>query len=296
MALLSLAARVARRIRRSLAPPPPPQPEPAPPEPVAPPTWEALRDQDAAAAVAGMPADYKRYHQSSAMRWVDITGKRVLVVGCNRGDDCAHFINLGAASVVGLDVISEIGWDYTHPAVSYTLASAESMPLPSDSFDLVFAYATLEHVPDIRAAFQEMARVAAPGGVIYSAAAPLWCSRSGPHWGDAFDHDPWPHLRLDAEGVLALAEQARAEGREHPYHEPVRLREFMTDPMLFNRRRADEYLDAIAILDRIDILVNRIEVEKQDGFDPGMVRALIDQGYSALDLFGLTHIVTARKR
>jgi ubiquinone/menaquinone biosynthesis C-methylase UbiE len=50
--------------------------------------------------------------------------------------------------------------------VSYMQTSVEDMPLDSNSFSLVFAYATLEHVPDIRRAFREMARVAAPGGYI----------------------------------------------------------------------------------------------------------------------------------
>ena len=260
------------------------------------PTWLVERDRDAAQAVAANPPDYKRYHQSSAARWIDLSGKHVLVVGCNRGEDCAHFIDLGAASVVGLDVMDEIGRNYVHPAVSYLLASAERIPAETGSFDLVFAYATLEHVPDIGAAFREMARVTAPGGVLYSAAAPLWCSRSGPHWGSAFNHDPWPHLRMDADGVLALAALAQAEGKESPYYEPGRLREFLTDPLLFNRRRADEYLDACSTLDDIEIIANRIEVEQQAGFDPAMLRDLIAAGYSTLDLFGLTHILTARKQ
>lgn len=259
-----------------------------------PPSWEALRDREAAMAVAAVPPDYKRYHQAVAARWNDYSSGSVLVIGCNRGEDCAYFIDQGAARVVGVDVMDEIGRSYAHPSVTYIKASAENLPLESGRFDLVFAYATLEHVPDIRAAFREMTRVAAPGGIIYSAAAPLWCTRAGPHWGSAFDHDPWPHLRMAPEDVVALGQQARASGLTSAYYDAAQLRLFMTDPMLFNRRRAHEYVDACAGLDGIEILRNDIQMEAQQGYDPAIVGALVDRGYTAFDLFGLTHQFIAR--
>jgi SAM-dependent methyltransferase len=268
------------------------------PDPVVTPvlTWEGLRDREAAQAVLASPPDYKCYHQAQAARWRDFTGGAVLVVGCNRGEDCAYFVERGAGRVVGVDVMDEIGRNYDDPRVTYVKASAESLPLDGGQFDLVFAYATLEHVPDIRAAFAEMARAAAPGGIVYSAAAPLWCTRAGPHWGAAFDHDPWPHLRLEVEEVVALGATARASGRASDYCDAARLREFLTDPLLFNRRRAHEYLDACVILEDVEILRNEIQMEDQRGFDPAMVRALIAKGYTTFDLFGLTHILIGRRR
>lgn len=259
-------------------------------------SWEELRDRESALAVAATPADYKRYHQAQASRWLPFEGKRVLVIGCNRGEDCEYFVNLGAASVVGLDVMDEIGINFQHASVRYVKASAEKAPLDSASFDLVFAYATLEHVPDIRRAFAEMARLAAVGGIIYSAAAPLWCTRAGPHWGDAFDHDPWPHLRMTADEVVALAARAQASGLKSEYYDPERLIYYLTDPLLFNRRRANEYLDACVTLDGIEILRNEIQMEAQVSYDSAVARSLIEHGYTTFDLFGLTHLFIARRR
>lgn len=259
-------------------------------------TWEGVRDREAALAVSATPPDYKRYHQAQAARWKDFTGGKVLVIGCNRGEDCAYFVESGAARVVGVDVMDEIGRNYCDPCATYVKASAEALPLDSNEFDLVFAYATLEHVPDIRASFREMARVAAPRGIVYSAAAPLWCTRAGPHWGSAFDHDPWPHLRLEADDVVALGEQARASGCSSDYYDAPRLRKFMTDPLLFNRRRAHEYLDACVVLNDIEILRNEIQMEDQTGFEPAIVQSLIEKGYTTFDLFGLTHIFVGRRR
>ena len=115
-----------------------------------------------------------------------VSGRKVLVVGCNTGLDCRTFIELGAASVDGLDIDSNIGSDFSHEKVQYFRASAESMPIGDEIYDLVFSFATLEHVPDVTLAFQEMARVTKPGGLIYSVASPLWFSRHGHHFPQYF--------------------------------------------------------------------------------------------------------------
>src|SRR6266436_5241998 len=89
-------------------------------------------------------SDLNGYHAHIAASYFDIDDKRVLVIGCNRGEDCQYFANMGAGHVVGVDIIDEIGVNFMRPSVSYIRASAESMPLPDDEFDLVYAFATLE--------------------------------------------------------------------------------------------------------------------------------------------------------
>jgi ubiquinone/menaquinone biosynthesis C-methylase UbiE len=51
-----------------------------------------------------------------------------------------------------------------HPAVTYLDGSAEQIPLPSASCDLVLMYLVLHHVQDRPAAAREIARVLRPGG------------------------------------------------------------------------------------------------------------------------------------
>jgi ubiquinone/menaquinone biosynthesis C-methylase UbiE len=51
-----------------------------------------------------------------------------------------------------------------HPAVSYLAGSAEAIPLPGASCDLVLVYLVLHHVADHAAAAAEIARVLRPGG------------------------------------------------------------------------------------------------------------------------------------
>ena len=62
-----------------------------------------------------MHCDWANIHKS-------VIGRKVLVVGCNTGLDCRTFIELGAGSVDGLDIDSNIGSDFSHEKVHFELA------------------------------------------------------------------------------------------------------------------------------------------------------------------------------
>jgi ubiquinone/menaquinone biosynthesis C-methylase UbiE len=50
--------------------------------------------------------------------------------------------------------------------VGTAAAEAETLPFADESFDLVFGHAVLHHIPDLRRAFSEFARVLRPGGTL----------------------------------------------------------------------------------------------------------------------------------
>jgi ubiquinone/menaquinone biosynthesis C-methylase UbiE len=56
---------------------------------------------------------------------------------------------------------SELGLE-----VRTAAAEAETLPFADQSFDLVFGHAVLHHIPDLRQAFSEFARVLRPGGTL----------------------------------------------------------------------------------------------------------------------------------
>jgi ubiquinone/menaquinone biosynthesis C-methylase UbiE len=62
--------------------------------------------------------------------------------------------------------------------VETCFADAERLPFAAESFDLVFGHAVLHHIPDLPRAFEEFARVLAPGGTLLFAGEP---SRYGDH-------------------------------------------------------------------------------------------------------------------
>jgi SAM-dependent methyltransferase len=116
---------------------------------------------------------YQELFADRAAELCQLKHSRILIVGANTGEDCKLFVDRGAAEVHGLDVIEDVGKGFLHRRVTYHHSSIEHTDLPSNYFDLVFAVATMEHVPDIRAGFSEMERLARPSGIIYSVAAPL---------------------------------------------------------------------------------------------------------------------------
>jgi ubiquinone/menaquinone biosynthesis C-methylase UbiE len=92
--------------------------------------------------------------------------------------------------------------------VETRVADAERLPFADQSFDLVFGHAVLHHIPDLAGAFDEFARVLAPGGTLLFAGEP---SRYG-------DHLARVPKRLAAAAAplwrRALGARAAAAGRE----------------------------------------------------------------------------------
>jgi SAM-dependent methyltransferase len=239
------------------------------------------------------PADYGAYATYTAGRYAGgIGGKRVLVVGCNRGDDCRMFASMGAAEVHGLDVIEDVGADF--PGPTYHRMSAEEIELPDARFDLVFAVATLEHVPRVDLAFAEMARVTAPGGVVYSVAAPLWNSSQGHHKADLFADHPWVHLRFDRDGVLELCHR---EGIASPDGQSIEEHvDYMLDPRFFNRVPARAYVEACEALADVELVRNDLALDEPAALTPELEAELRKAGYPREELLASAHTLVARKR
>lgn len=95
--------------------------------------------------------------------------KLVLEVGSGSGIDSAEFAKHGA-EVMSLD-FTENGTRSTRdlfreikltPRV--VRATAQSLPFPDATFDLVYSFGVLHHIPDIQVAVKEIARVLRPKG------------------------------------------------------------------------------------------------------------------------------------
>ncbi|HWB87925.1 MAG TPA: class I SAM-dependent methyltransferase [Acidimicrobiia bacterium] len=86
---------------------------------------------------------------------------RVLEVGCGQGHLTKALASQGAA-IVGIDANPRA------PEVAGTdlvrCMSAESLDFADESFDVVVSVHAIEHIPPLREALAEMARVLVPGG------------------------------------------------------------------------------------------------------------------------------------
>lgn len=196
--------------------------------------------------------EQQSYHYallSELNKYADVRGKKVLVVGCNRGLECNLLIQMGAKEVTGLDVIEEVGKDYPHPRIRYVRYPAEAMPFEDNSFDISSSIATLEHIPNPRAALEQMAIVTARRGVLYCYAAPLWNSAFGHHKKDIFPNEPWIHLRkINAEGMKSYYKDL-SEQTTDPSNMEAHIDYIYSDG--FNQTSIREYKSIVTDLFRI---------------------------------------------
>jgi SAM-dependent methyltransferase len=112
---------------------------------------------------------------------VDWKEKRVLEVGLGQGSESEQIIRRGAIwSGVDLtpESIARVSMRLRLRQLPYErleCGSALALPFPDDSFDIVFSHGVLHHIPDVRAAQREIARVLKPGGELI---AMLYARRS----------------------------------------------------------------------------------------------------------------------
>ncbi|MCH4548260.1 class I SAM-dependent methyltransferase [Rhizobium changzhiense] len=236
--------------------------------------------------------DYNRHNAQAAWEYLTKRSPEVLVVGANTGKDCSYFVEFGAKSVVGLDVIDEVGSEFSHPKVTYLHESAEAMTsIADESFDLVYCYATMEHVPNIEAAFAEMARVVKKGGIIYSLAAPLWRSPIGHHMGE-FTASPWIHLVKSEEEIVEYAIQNNLFTTSKRARDVVA---YMLNPTFFNMRPSSQYTAACEKLSGLQFVHNEILNEDRRLLDHPNAKAALARGIPEADLLGITHRLVAAK-
>jgi ubiquinone/menaquinone biosynthesis C-methylase UbiE len=143
------------------------------------------------------------------------SGKKVLEVGCGAGLDAAEFARNGA-------LVTAV--DFTETAVKETLATfseakvtgsvirmdARKMTFDTGSFDLVYSFGVLHHIPDYKTAIGEVSRVLKEGGdfigMFYNRDSLLW-SYSIEHLGLSIERVPGvpfaePYSRGDLQALL----------------------------------------------------------------------------------------------
>lgn len=94
-----------------------------------------------------------------------LRGREVLEVGCGTGLLLRAFAST-ARRAVGVDLSPGMLAHARARGLSVVEGSADALPFGDASFDVAVSFKTLAHVPDLRRALAEMARVVRPGGAL----------------------------------------------------------------------------------------------------------------------------------
>jgi SAM-dependent methyltransferase len=154
----------------------------------------------------------------------DVTGKRVLEVGCG-ASQCARWLITRGASAIGLDVSHrqlQHGRrmdDATGVRVPTVLATGTALPFGEASFDVVFSsFGAMQFVADPATTIAEVARVLRPGGrFAFSITHPMrWAMPDDPSeaglvvTNSYFDRTPY--VEVDEEERVRYVEHHRTIG------------------------------------------------------------------------------------
>jgi SAM-dependent methyltransferase len=113
-----------------------------------------------------------------AINW---QGQRILEIGLGQGAEAEQIIRRGARwSGVDLtpESVARVSMRLHLRALPYErleCASGLALPFPDNSFDIVFSHGVLHHIPDVKTAQREIARVLVPNGKLI---AMLYARRS----------------------------------------------------------------------------------------------------------------------
>lgn len=117
----------------------------------------------------------------------DLKGKDILDLGCGAGDMCRRIKNLGARSVIGVDISSkmiELAKQDIVEGIEYLVSAIEDYFPVDKEYDLVISSLAVHYIENLEDTYKRIYSLLKPDGIfLFSTEHPvITCSRSGPGW------------------------------------------------------------------------------------------------------------------
>ncbi|WP_116810149.1 class I SAM-dependent methyltransferase [Steroidobacter cummioxidans] len=136
----------------------------------------------------------------------DLTGKRIVDLGCGFGWFARWAREHGAASVLGLDIsdnmIGRARATTQDQAIEYRMADLDAFDLPEMSFELAYSSLAFHYIEDFARLVRTVHRALVPGGhFVFSIEHPIYMAAKQPGWmTHEQGHRTWPVDHYASEG------------------------------------------------------------------------------------------------
>lgn len=126
------------------------------------------------------------WHQLKKL-FPEVTGRRVLDLGCGYGWHCGYAARQGAEEVLGIDasgkMLAEAEKRNPGPSITYRKCTLENYEYPENRWDLAVSNLVLHYVADLGDIFRKVHRTLKPGGVfLFNMEHPVFTAGVGQDW------------------------------------------------------------------------------------------------------------------
>lgn len=191
----------------------------------------------------------KNYLRYLTNRYYPINNSHVLLLGCGKGEEVRTWLEWNPRKIKAIDYF-DYSKEWANVSSTFTehwkgKISFQHIDILSDhfhlndSFDIISSDAVLEHITDLRKALSRLSTLLTSSGVLYAGFGPLYYTFGGDHYSgwDKLENG-FHHL------VLEKKEYVEYLAQRHNDNKNFDDRTFIYNG-LFNRLKADEYIDII---------------------------------------------------
>lgn len=151
----------------------------------------------------------------------DLSGKRIVDLGCGFGWFARYAMSQGAASVLGIDIsknmIDKAITDTSNDAITYEIANLDNLELPEASFEFAYSSLAFHYIENFKKLMVTIHRALVPDSdLVFTIEHPIYMAPTNPKLTtDTEGHRIWPLDRYFVEGRRVTDWLAKGVAKQH---------------------------------------------------------------------------------